>query len=72
MRKIGDLFHDLGFNKEASMDVKKAFVNHLVRSADRSSIQNPSLILEQKSEKKSKNKAPETQLSFDLEILKAK
>lgn len=35
MRRIGDLFKDLGFNIDASLDVKKAFVRHLVREADK-------------------------------------
>lgn len=72
MRKIGDIFQDLGFNKDASDDVKKAFVKHLVRAADRSSVQNSSSISKQVAEKKSVSKLSDTQLSFDPEILKAK
>ncbi len=33
MKKIGDLMKDMGFNENASMDVKKAFLKHLMREA---------------------------------------
>ena len=33
MKKVGDLFADLGFRPEASDSVKRAFVENLVRAA---------------------------------------
>lgn len=71
MRKMGDLMKDLGFNQEASMDVKKAFIRHLVKAADRSSPQNLTPIAKQPEPKKCELPAG-TQLAFDLELLKAK
>lgn len=61
MRRIGDLFKELGFNKDASVDVQKAFVRHLVKQADKTA--QPQTIPETKPEK------PEDQLSFDAEVL---
>lgn len=67
MKKIGNLFKELGFKKEASLDVQRAFFKHLVQAADRSTYQNPSPISEQI--KPRENTDP--QLSFDPEVLKA-
>jgi hypothetical protein len=33
MKKVGDLFQELGFNEKASDDVKIAFIQNLVRAA---------------------------------------
>lgn len=33
MKKIGELMQDMGFNENASMDAKKAFLKHLMRDA---------------------------------------
>lgn len=73
MRRIGDLLKDLGFKEGSSVEVQKAFIKHLVNAADRSSIQNVSLIPEQKSKPTESEKSANTpdQLSFDPEILKA-
>lgn len=37
MKKVGDLFAELGFKADASDSVKRAFVENLVRSANESS-----------------------------------
>jgi hypothetical protein len=71
VRKFGDLMKDLGFNEEASLDVKKAFIRHLVQAADRSSPQNLTPISKQ-SLKTPTKVSEEVQLSFDPELLKAK
>lgn len=71
MRKMGELMKDLGFNQEASMDVKKAFIRHLVHASDRSSPQNLTPIAKQ-SEGKKEEPPVGQQLSFDPELLKAK
>lgn len=34
MKKVGDLMKELGFNDEASDDVKKAFIKHLIKEAN--------------------------------------
>jgi hypothetical protein len=71
VRKLAELMKDLGFNKEASLDVKKAFVRHLVTAADRSSP--PKLTPISKPTLKSPTEvSQEVQLSFDPELLKAK
>lgn len=33
MKKIGELMRDMGFNENASIDAKKAFLKHLMREA---------------------------------------
>lgn len=73
MRRIGDLFKDLGFKEGSSLAVQKAFVKHLVQAADRSSPQNASPIPEQnrKSTKPDISTNTPEQLSFDPEILKS-
>ena len=62
---------DLGFNEEASLDVKKAFVRHLMKAADRSTPQNLTPISKQTTKTPNPTKE-EVQLSFDPELLKAK
>lgn len=57
MRRIGDLFKELGFNKDAPLETQKAFVRHLVNEADKSA--NPIPIL----------KTEGAQLSFDHKVL---
>lgn len=71
MRKLADLMKDLGFNTEASLDVKKAFVRHLVAAADRSSSLNLTPI-SKPALKIPTEVSQEAQLSFDPELLKAK
>ncbi len=61
MRRIGDLMKDLGFNKDAPIESQKAFVRHLIRSANATSPQNSLQIPEQRS--------GSGQLSFDPDIL---
>lgn len=34
MRKIGDLYADLGFNPDSSTDAQKAFIKHLIKAAE--------------------------------------
>ena len=57
MRKLGDMMKDLGFNKESSVDVQKAFIRHLVEAAKVSDISRRNRTLVQ----------AEEQLSFDFE-----
>ncbi len=61
MRRIGELFKELGFNKDASVDVKKAFVRHLVREADKTAPLQPL--------PKTIQKNSDPQLSFDAAVL---
>jgi hypothetical protein len=61
VRRIGELLKDLGFNKDASVEVQKAFVRHLVKQADKTA--QPQRIPETKPESK------DPQLSFDAEVL---
>jgi hypothetical protein len=61
VRRIGDLFKDLGFNKDASDDVKKAFVRHLVKQADKTAQPQP---LPQTPKIDS-----DPQMSFDADVL---
>lgn len=64
MRRIGDLFKELGFNKDASVEVKRAFIRHLVKQADKTA--QPQTLPETRSE------TTDSQLSFDAEILGVK
>lgn len=61
MRRIGDLFKELGFNKDSSLDVQKAFVRHLVKAAENNRPAEIALAPERK--------ASEAQLSFDASVL---
>lgn len=70
MKKIGNLFKELGFKKDSSIEVQRAFFKHLVQAADRSTQQNSSLFSEQKQKAEIKTEQA-SQLSFDPEILKA-
>ena len=63
MRKLGDLLKDLGFRPDASLDVQKAFVRHLMNHADRSAKTEPPPV---------QNVSKDPQLSFDSEILGVK
>lgn len=59
MRRIGDLMKDLGFNKSASEETARAFIQHLVQAANVSQIQR----------KTKPSRAEPVQLSFPLEDL---
>ncbi|HMN67113.1 MAG TPA: hypothetical protein PKC28_01110 [Bdellovibrionales bacterium] len=63
MRRIGDLFKELGFNKDSSPEVQKAFVRHLIKAAAESRPVAPPTPIASSEPKK------EAQLSFDAEIL---
>ena len=67
MKKMGDLFKELGFKKDASLDVQRAFFKHLIQAADRSTPRNSNSI----SEQKVKPLKSGEQLAFDPEVLKA-
>lgn len=45
MKKVGDLFQELGFNANASDDVKIAFIKNLVRAAYGVDIPGPKSVL---------------------------
>jgi len=70
VKKMGNLFKNLGFKKGSSQTVQRAFFKHLVRVAESSSHQNPSLFLEQKPKLEPVNENLK-QMSFDPEVLKA-
>ena len=36
MKSVGDIFKELGFNKDASLDTQKAFLKHLISAANAS------------------------------------
>ncbi len=57
VKKVGDLFEELGFRKEGSDSVKRAFVENLVRAAT----QTPPA--------HAPSKRQEEQLSFDFDAL---
>lgn len=62
MKKVGDLFEELGFRKDGSDSVKRAFVENLVRAATQTPPpQAPSVI--------ATSKQQEEQLSFDFDAL---
>lgn len=67
MKKMGDLFKELGFKKESSLDVQRAFFKHLILAADRSTPKNS----ESFSEQRTKSVKSGEQLAFDPEVLKA-
>jgi hypothetical protein len=58
MRRAKDILKDLGFNADAPMATKEAFLRHLVRAAQ---------VQSQPSQERQTQ--PEKQLSFDAEIL---
>lgn len=74
MKKVGDLFAELGFRPEGSDSVKRAFVENLVKAAS----QNASAVARPPSAasvvptptkpaaRTKKAASPETQLSFDF------
>lgn len=70
MKKMAELFKELGFKKDSSLEVQRAFFKHLVHASDRSTQQNRDLFSEQKTKIEVKTEQP-SQLSFDPEILKA-
>ena len=63
MKKVGDLFEELGFSANGSDDVKIAFIKNLVRSAYGVELQGPKKRLETKALDTKKLE----QLSFDLD-----
>jgi len=64
MKRVGDLFKDLGFNESGSDDVKIAFIKNLIRSAYGVEIQGPSAS-QQKSHTTVLAKLQATNLNFD-------
>lgn len=68
MRKVGDIFKELGFNKDASLETQKAFFRHLVAKAEiPKHINNYNLSSENKKSESVTDSS--TQLSFDPTIL---
>ena len=62
MKKVGDLFEELGFRKDASDGVKRAFVENLVRAAGQTLPAQPA----------AKAQVKETQLSFNFDALEGR
>lgn len=46
MRKIGDLFADLGFNPDSSTDAQKAFIKHLIKAAEQNQPTNTASVVQ--------------------------
>ncbi len=72
MKKVGDLFQELGFNVSASDDVKIAFIKNLVKAAYGVDVTGPSRpitthIKKQEVRLQSEPKNLE-QLSFDFDV----
>jgi hypothetical protein len=65
MRRIGDLMKDLGFNKDSPVETQKAFIRHLIRTANGGAPPEPQAV--QLRVVKMEN--TDAQLSFDPEIL---
>jgi len=61
MRRIGGLMRDMGFNADAPEATQRAFIRHLVRAAESTSLRNSSHKVELKPSGE--------QLSFDPEVL---
>lgn len=59
MRKIGDLFADLGFNPDSSTDAQKAFIKHLIKAAEQNQPSNAPAVVQ-------KNSTPTTQVSAQI------
>lgn len=60
MRSLGELMEELGFNKDASFEAKKAFIKHLIKAA------NPSVQFPDDIEDSTKPVEPQ-QLSFNFD-----
>ena len=69
MKKVGDLFEELGFRKDGSEGVKRAFLKNLVRAANESAIERGQLPLKVQVAAPSKAPIKEQQLSFNFEAL---
>lgn len=63
MRRLGDLFTQMGFKPEASNSVKTAFLKHLKKAATATSMENRKEI--------PKQSPSDRQLSFDADVLEA-
>jgi hypothetical protein len=70
VKKMAELFKELGFKKDSSIEVQRAFFQHLIRISDRSTHKNPLPFVKQMTKTEIKAEQP-AQLSFDPEILKA-
>lgn len=75
MKKISELFDELGFQKEGSSAVKEAFVKHLIRASTGHIVKTPTEASEKTIEciqnrfEKAPQKPSFHQLSFDFEQL---
>lgn len=70
MKKVGDLFQELGFNDKGSDAVKIAFIKNLVRAAYGVELAGPKLTTPEKTTTpilKSENPKKLEQLSFDID-----
>ncbi len=65
MRKVGDLMKEIGFNKDSSEDVQKAFIKNLIKQAYGVEVKEPRAIASVASQAGPSKPAPQ-QLSFDL------
>lgn len=74
MKKVGDLFEELGFRKDGSDGVKRAFIENLVKAAAQTPLpraDQPQAAFAPQAPLKAPLNAPvkEEQLSFDFESL---
>jgi hypothetical protein len=60
VKKVGDLFEELGFRKDGSDGVKRAFIENLVKAAAQTPLKTPL-----------NTPIKEEQLSFDFESLES-
>lgn len=73
MKKLSELFEELGFQKEGSNAVKEAFVKHLIRASTGQVVRTPTEAANEATEniknriEKAPQKVPFQQLSFDFE-----
>ncbi len=74
VKSVKELMEELGFNKEASFDVQKAFIKHLINAANQtapktnveSRLKKSSTNVEKKSITRETKEEKNTQLEFDF------
>ena len=66
MKKISELFNELGFNPEGSDEVKKAFVKNLIREAQRHEFDRKRTVPLKSHTKETLSKSEPEQLEFNL------
>ena len=71
MKKVGDLFQELGFNASASDDVKIAFIKNLVKAAYGVEVTGPTRQAMTASKKEEPKKLEQLSFNFEVDLKKA-